>query len=769
MAQKRIAKPNDIRWPGPEGLPRAFEDINANFDALFKALEGAGISPAGVISPPGPTGGGGTGTPPGLSDPVTESHGGTGKTTYSKGDLIVGKADHKLDVFAVGADGTVLTVVSGTPGWVAHPAAVLLQSSTPGTAQTGHANITGTFLASQIGVGTTAPNVTLDVRGAVNFVGGPSLPFQIDRTGAANTGRLRIFVGDGTAGSVTDENYVKSVNTGLHFLSGATGATEIVTFLVNGDVGVGTSPNARLDIGEASGSAEMLRFSYSPDSTYYHAISYLVHGADDTLNRIGFVLGDAAKAHATVMTIAGTKRVGIGTVVPANKLHVSGGEINVSGVMADVVPIPVIYFTDVNYPTTYRNVIKSEISAAAAQSRLTFGLSSGASTFAETMTITGIAVGVGTTAPISTLSVLKSSADSSEAQQGFTLYAGLTDTKLQMGAVTGAYSYIQSMQEATAWANRPLVLQPQGGYVGIGTINPNAPLTVVAPVANASGNALSVYLGVSATATGYYSWHGLFVSAAAVSIAEGKTNTGFWAGMRIDGFILDGDFKGTLTDQWAGWLRHGIYVAGGSGARTILSSVGLRVDTLKDAGTITNSFQLLLATPSGSGTISNEWGVYQESATASNYFGGKVGIGTSDPASLLDSRGDIRRSGANAQATVLSQATVQSGAMSGGTLTLANLIPAKSLVLGVTIHPTTAITSGDGGTTYSVGDGTDIDRFGASVLFAADVDLANITSAGPTYYSSAASLVLTCDGGKTFNAGVVRATVHYITLTPATS
>jgi hypothetical protein len=119
MAQKRIAKPNDIRWPGSqEALPRVLEDINANFDALFKALEGAGISPSGVISPPGPTGGGGTGTPPGLSDPVTEAHGGTGKTTFSKGDLLVGKADHKLDRRSIGATGDVLTVAAGDAAWV---------------------------------------------------------------------------------------------------------------------------------------------------------------------------------------------------------------------------------------------------------------------------------------------------------------------------------------------------------------------------------------------------------------------------------------------------------------------------------------------------------------------------------------------------------------------------------------------------------------------------------------------------------------------------
>lgn len=126
---KKITKPNDIRWPGPEGLPRAFEDINANFDALFRALEGAGISGSGVISPPGGGGGGGTGSGPGgLTDPVTEPHGGTGKKTFDLGDLLVGKADHKLDRKAIGATGEVLKVVGGTAAW-ASPAHEVLSAT----------------------------------------------------------------------------------------------------------------------------------------------------------------------------------------------------------------------------------------------------------------------------------------------------------------------------------------------------------------------------------------------------------------------------------------------------------------------------------------------------------------------------------------------------------------------------------------------------------------------------------------------------------------
>lgn len=123
---------------------------------------------------------------------------------------------------------------------------------------------------------------------------------------------------------------------------------------------------------------------------------------------------------------------------------------------------------------------------------------------------------------------------------------------------------------------------------------------------------------------------------------------------------------------------------------------------------------------------------------------------------------------ANASTVQRKQATVQSSAMSGASVTLTNLIPAGSAVVGVTVHPTTAITSGDGATTYNVGDGTDVDRWGAAIAFASDVTLANITITSVPIYAAATSVVLTAIGG-TFNAGVVRVTVHYDTITAATS
>jgi len=82
-------------------------------------------------------------------------------------------------------------------------------------------------------------------------------------------------------------------------------------------------------------------------------------------------------------------------------------------------------------------------------------------------------VGIGTTNPANQLEILKNSAAGSEANNGISILSAAAETKLIMGAISGSYSYIQSMQNGTGWTQRPLVLQGLGGNVGIGAIAPN--------------------------------------------------------------------------------------------------------------------------------------------------------------------------------------------------------------------------------------------------------------------------------------------------------
>lgn len=101
--------------------------------------------------------------------------------------------------------------------------------------------------------------------------------------------------------------------------------------------------------------------------------------------------------------------------------------------------------------------------------------------------------------------------------------------------------------------------------------------------------------------------------------------------------------------------------------------------------------------------------------------------------------------------------------------TLSEGIPAGSIVLGVTIRVTTLIT-GDSGVSLSIGDGTDADRWGTGIAFAAGTttDGTDFTITSVPIYAAATDIVLTPNAGA-FTAGAVTITVHYFTTTAPTS
>ena len=125
------------------------------------------------------------------------------------------------------------------------------------------------------------------------------------------------------------------------------------------------------------------------------------------------------------------------------------------------------------------------------------------------------------------------------------------------------------------------------------------------------------------------------------------------------------------------------------------------------------------------------------------------------------------QTGSNGQRTYFRQATTISSALSGASYTASNIIPAGSLVLGVSVRVTTAIT---GATTFQVGYAGDPDAWGATVAIASGTTTtpANFTITGPIFFATATSVVATANGSN-FAGGVLRTTVHYIEIGAATS
>ncbi|MDP3402739.1 MAG: hypothetical protein Q8S35_02175, partial [bacterium] len=86
-----------------------------------------------------------------------------------------------------------------------------------------------------VGINTTSPLARMHI------IGGNNTSLTLDRTASPAAQRFRMFVGDGTGGTIADENYIVSANTGLHFWGGGSGTTEYVTFRDNGNVGIGNT------------------------------------------------------------------------------------------------------------------------------------------------------------------------------------------------------------------------------------------------------------------------------------------------------------------------------------------------------------------------------------------------------------------------------------------------------------------------------------------------------------------------------------------------
>jgi hypothetical protein len=127
---------------------------------------------------------------------------------------------------------------------------------------------------------------------------------------------------------------------------------------------------------------------------------------------------------------------------------------------------------------------------------------------------------------------------------------------------------------------------------------------------------------LEANATQYRT--GALIDMVTQSIATGVTNAGYVRGLAIDSYMDSDTFEGTLATLRGAYIRTGIN---------------------KGTGTVTNCYALHLINLNSTGTITNNWGLYQEGATARNYFAGRTLIGastTDDTVNQLQVDGNIK-------------------------------------------------------------------------------------------------------------------------------
>jgi hypothetical protein len=186
-----------------------------------------------------------------------------------------------------------------------------------GTSTVGNSPIS--VSGSNVGIGTTSPQRTLDVNGFINSTG----LFVLGGQGA--------YVGDGSTSKVWiggsgGRNYFESGNNDwsaspLLYFTGYNASSG--TFAFNGAVGIGTtSPQNVLDIGAISHAANQTGGATIRDTANYWPVNLNLISNASGVPR--FSIGGLGGGISEIMTLAQTGNVGIGTTSPNATLEVNG-------------------------------------------------------------------------------------------------------------------------------------------------------------------------------------------------------------------------------------------------------------------------------------------------------------------------------------------------------------------------------------------------------------------------------------------------------------
>jgi len=325
----------------------------------------------------------------------------------------------------------------------------------------------GVFVAANgnVGVGTNTPTSKLEVltpdgsSGIIRFQG--------------TTGRLRIYpYYDETYGSTieamatVESSYVPLTLSGSKFIFN------------NGSVGIGTTtPVSKLDVNGAINIADGNNLTWGGAYAANIPTIWGLSGASGYLN-----FAPSGSTNGVAMTMLNNGNVGIGTTAPGSyKLNVNG-MVNINSA-SSAEALSIIGRSDDYSNLIFKNANgtpNSLIEAGNSKfSILTY--TSGAYSNRISVDVASGNVGIGTTAPATPLEI--KTASNPPANSGTTTNAGLrmhntNNGVLDIGVMSGGIAYLQPTNATDLSLSYNLLLNPNGGSVGIGTTTPESALNI---------------------------------------------------------------------------------------------------------------------------------------------------------------------------------------------------------------------------------------------------------------------------------------------------
>jgi hypothetical protein len=465
------------------------------------------------------------------SGTLAVANGGTGlSTTPSAGQILIGN----------GTGYSLSTLTAGTGINISNAAGAVTVSSTvdtstkvskQGDTMTGALSLPANGLVAgtsqlvlaggNVGIGTTLPSSALTVQASANK------GITLRQNTVAD--RFQMFVGDGTSGTVADDDYIRNLNTTLHIQTGSSGTTEAMTIGVDGNVGIGKlTPTNALDI---NGS---LTLSNNQGIFWRNAagVQNQVLRTDSGNNiYTGDIFGNFNGLYAIRtsgldrLTVLPNGNVGIGITNPGAKLHLlndvtdtnSSGDLyaysllrstsngTIYATSSEFVSEPIIASGLTNGGDIYGTVTRGWRTSASDTGTLVglYGSWIGYGHLGTTNRSTHNAVGVN----------IQPYAEGGSITNSFGLIIQAPSTG---GTITNNYGIYQASASAKNYF---------GGNVGIGTTAPAAKFTVYGAESTQSGLAAAIQL-TNSSATGGNSWYlragapGTYTPDAGFSIAD---------------------------------------------------------------------------------------------------------------------------------------------------------------------------------------------------------------------------------------------------------